>query len=140
MIPIPSIPPAFTAADINGDQAINGADVAELFAQWGPCAMVTLEPCSADVTGDKLVDGADLSQVLALFGKTWARHDSGSGTWYMPAEGSRWRWEDSPWPWENMRRLAIVDEHGFTIEAVDQVWGGVGAIALGLLLFSRRRG
>ena len=48
-------------ADINGDGAVNGADLGLLLASWGPCP----PPCPADINGDGVVNGADLGLLLA---------------------------------------------------------------------------
>lgn len=48
-------------ADLNGDGAVNGADLGILLAAWGPCAA----PCAADFDNDGTVGGADLGVLLA---------------------------------------------------------------------------
>lgn len=45
-------------ADLNGDGVVNGADLAELLAQWGGAG-------TADLDNDGVVNGADLAQLLA---------------------------------------------------------------------------
>jgi len=45
--------------DINGDQLVDGADLAIVLGSWGPC-----KGCAADVTGDGVVDGADIAVIL----------------------------------------------------------------------------
>ena len=45
-------------ADLNGDGAVDGADLGTLVSQWGG-------PGSADFNGDGLVDGADLGTMFA---------------------------------------------------------------------------
>ncbi len=52
-------------ADLNGDGFVNGADLANLLANWGVCGAPCPPPCAADLTGDCIVDGADLAQLLA---------------------------------------------------------------------------
>ena len=47
-------------ADINGDGAVNGADLAVLLGAWGPNAT-----SPADINDDGAVDGVDLAQVLS---------------------------------------------------------------------------
>jgi len=47
-------------ADLNGDGAVDFADVLALLAAWGPCTM-----CPADITHDSIVDRCDLDVVLA---------------------------------------------------------------------------
>lgn len=47
-------------ADLNGDGFVNGADLAELLANWGICP-----DCDADLNGDGAVNGADLAELLA---------------------------------------------------------------------------
>jgi hypothetical protein len=49
-----------SAADIDGDGAVNGADLGLLLSAWGPCGK-----CPADVNGDGVVDGVDLGLLLA---------------------------------------------------------------------------
>lgn len=51
-------------ADFNGDGAVNGADLATLLANWGPCPPAP-DPCPADLNDDGTVNGADLAQLLA---------------------------------------------------------------------------
>jgi len=60
---IPDECDGFTA-DLNGDGAVDGADLGELLASWGEC----LEKCAADLNDDGVVDGADLGIVLAEWG------------------------------------------------------------------------
>jgi len=45
--------------DLNGDGAIDGADLGILLSQWGPCV-----GCLGDLNGDGVVDGADLGILL----------------------------------------------------------------------------
>jgi hypothetical protein len=49
-----------SSSDINGDGAVNGADLGQLLAAWGPCPA----PCAADLNGSGAVDGADLGILL----------------------------------------------------------------------------
>ena len=60
--------------DVNGDHVVDGADLAVLLGQWGPC-LVPLD-CSGDINGDHYVDGADLAMMLGNWapcpGPTWA--------------------------------------------------------------------
>ena len=49
--------------DLNGDNAVNGADLGLLLAAWGPCV-----GCPADLNGDGVVNGADLAAVLGSWG------------------------------------------------------------------------
>jgi len=49
-------------ADLNGDGAVNGADLGTLLGQWGDCP-----ECSADFNGDGEVDGADLGTLLGAW-------------------------------------------------------------------------
>ncbi|MCP4833181.1 MAG: hypothetical protein GY895_00310, partial [Phycisphaera sp.] len=51
------------AADLNGDNAVNGADLGFMLAAWGACA-----GCPADLNGDGFVNGADLGLLLAAWG------------------------------------------------------------------------
>lgn len=48
-----------TEADLNGDGAVNGADLGLLLGAWGPC-----EECPADINCSGEVDGADLGLLL----------------------------------------------------------------------------
>jgi len=50
------------AADIDGDGRVNGADLGELLANWGPCPQTG--PCVADLNDDGVVDGADMGILL----------------------------------------------------------------------------
>lgn len=50
--------------DFNGDGVVNGADLGELLAAWGPVP----EGSPVDLNGDGVVDGADLGTVLAAWG------------------------------------------------------------------------
>ena len=51
-------------ADLNGDHAVNAADLGLLLAQFGVCS----GPCSADLNGDNQVNSADLGKLLNDFG------------------------------------------------------------------------
>ena len=51
-------------ADIDGNAAVDGADLAMLLAGWGPCS----DPCEADLDGDGVIAGGDLALVLAAWG------------------------------------------------------------------------
>jgi formylglycine-generating enzyme required for sulfatase activity len=60
------------AGDLNNDGIINGADLGQLLAAWGPC-----ESCAADLNMNGVVDGADLGVQLGNWGEcvtipTWA--------------------------------------------------------------------
>ena len=56
---------AFTSnGDFNGDGSVNGADLAALLAQWGPCDAPPAS-CAADLNADGQVNGADLATLLA---------------------------------------------------------------------------
>jgi formylglycine-generating enzyme required for sulfatase activity len=63
-------------SDITGDRVVDGSDLANVLAQWGPCG--SSDPCSADVNDDGAVNGVDLGNVLAAWGfcpvtvPTWA--------------------------------------------------------------------
>jgi hypothetical protein len=60
-----TISPALNPADLDGDGDVDGADLGELLAAWGPC-----EPageCPADLNGSGDVDGADLGALLAAW-------------------------------------------------------------------------
>ena len=51
--------------DLNGDGIVNGADIANIIAFWGPCQTVD---CAADINYDGVINGADLAQVLGAWG------------------------------------------------------------------------
>ena len=53
-------------ADLNGDGMVNGHDLTQLLASWGPCP--DFGPCSADFTADGEVNGADLTILLSEWG------------------------------------------------------------------------
>ncbi len=53
-------------ADLNGDQAIDQADLRVLLAAWGPVNRG--DPSPADFNGDGIVDGADLGLFLTALG------------------------------------------------------------------------
>jgi hypothetical protein len=55
--------PACAPADLNCDGAVNGDDLGELLAAWGPC-----DACAADLNGDGAVNGDDLGSLLASWG------------------------------------------------------------------------
>lgn len=50
-------------ADFNCDGAVDGADLAVILQQWGPCP-----GCEADLNGDGSVTSADLGQILIAWG------------------------------------------------------------------------
>lgn len=52
-------------ADIVTDGVVNGADLALVLTNWGPCASST---CVADIDRDGTVGASDLSIVLASWG------------------------------------------------------------------------
>jgi hypothetical protein len=54
-------PPPPNAADLNGDGAVDGADLGLLLAAWGSSS-------PGDLNGDGTVDGADLGLLLAAWG------------------------------------------------------------------------
>lgn len=49
--------------DLNDDGLVNGIDLSELLAAWGPCA-----ECDADLDGSGVVDGVDLTTLLSEWG------------------------------------------------------------------------
>ncbi len=59
-----SLPPCI--GDFDGCGLVNGADLAFLLSNWGPCTPG--KPCPADLNGDGFVNGADLAAVLANWG------------------------------------------------------------------------
>jgi hypothetical protein len=54
---LPSLP-----GDLDGDDTVDGADLAALLGSWGPCPA-----CPADLTGDGTVDAADLALLLGAW-------------------------------------------------------------------------
>ena len=58
--------PCHCPGDYNGDDAINGTDLAILLAYWGP--VVPSTPSYVDLNGDHAVDGMDLAILLAAWG------------------------------------------------------------------------
>jgi hypothetical protein len=55
---------AAPTGDLNGDCAVDGADLGELLLAWGPCAGCERVPCPADLHHDCQIDGADLGILL----------------------------------------------------------------------------
>jgi formylglycine-generating enzyme required for sulfatase activity len=53
-------------ADLTGDRVVDGFDLANVLAQWGPCS--SPGSCSADTNDDGVVNGVDLGTVLAAWG------------------------------------------------------------------------
>ena len=53
--------PSGPAADLDGDGAVGGGDLALLLSQWGPAG----GGASADFNGDGAVDGADLAVLVS---------------------------------------------------------------------------
>ena len=56
--------PACCAGNLNGDPAVDGADLGILLNAWGTCAA----PCAADLNRDGFVDGTDLGALLGNWG------------------------------------------------------------------------
>jgi plastocyanin len=56
-----NVTPAPIVGDLNGDQHVNGLDLALLLGQWGKCRG---EPCPADLNDDGTVNGLDLAILL----------------------------------------------------------------------------
>jgi hypothetical protein len=54
-----------TSGDLDGDCAVDAADLAALLAAWGPCGKGA---CPADLDGDGTVGAADLTMLLANWG------------------------------------------------------------------------
>jgi pimeloyl-ACP methyl ester carboxylesterase len=50
--------------DLNGNGVVNGSDLGQMLAAWGPCQA----SCTADLNGDGVVDGIDLGLLLAGWG------------------------------------------------------------------------
>ena len=57
---------AVCVADLNDDGMVDGHDLTQLLASWGPCP--DFGPCSADFTADGEVNGADLTILLGEWG------------------------------------------------------------------------
>jgi hypothetical protein len=55
---------ACCAGNLNGDPAVDGADLGILLNAWGACPA----PCAADLNRDGFVDGADLGALLGNWG------------------------------------------------------------------------
>lgn len=53
-------------ADLDGNCAVDGADLAALLGAWGPCG--DQAECPADLDGNGVVDGADLALLLSAWG------------------------------------------------------------------------
>jgi outer membrane protein assembly factor BamB len=53
--------------DVNGDGAVDVADLVELLVSWGPCPEPP-EPCPADIDGDGDVDVGDLVELFVNWG------------------------------------------------------------------------
>ena len=51
-----------TPADLNGDGAVDGMDIAEVLASWGACP-----ECPADFNGDGVVNGGDFALILTAW-------------------------------------------------------------------------
>lgn len=51
--------------DLNNDGMVDGADLAILLAEWGPCPAKGL--CPADLNGDGTIDGGDLGILLGFW-------------------------------------------------------------------------
>lgn len=56
------------SADLNGDGAVGGADLAALLGSWGTCAQ-----CAPDLTGDGQVAADDLAMLLSQWGACGAQ-------------------------------------------------------------------
>ena len=52
--------------DFNGDNAVNGADLTQLLANWGPCDEVGA-CCIYDIDGNSAVAGGDLALLLSAW-------------------------------------------------------------------------
>ena len=50
--------------DLDGDGVVGGADLGQLFVQWGPCG----KGCTADLDGDGVVGGSDLGLLFVGWG------------------------------------------------------------------------
>lgn len=62
-IPPAPPPPPPCPADLNGDGAVNGADLGLMLGAWGACP-----GCAADLNADGVVNGADLGLLLGSWG------------------------------------------------------------------------
>jgi len=67
ILDIEIVPPPVCAGDTNGDNAVNGADLSVLLANFGQSAT---GPDSGDFNNDGQCNGADLSVLLSQFGTT----------------------------------------------------------------------
>jgi hypothetical protein len=61
-----AILPDACVGDLNGDGAVNGADLGVLLGVWGTCP--ALGTCAADFNGDGHITGADLGVMLGAWG------------------------------------------------------------------------
>ena len=55
-------------ADLNGDGAVNAADLATLLGKWGPLPPPCPLPCDSDFNDDCIVNAADLAFLLGAWG------------------------------------------------------------------------
>lgn len=59
-----SVPSESCVGDLNSDGTVNGVDLSQMLAEWGPCT----GSCVSDIDGNGTVDGQDLAAVLAGWG------------------------------------------------------------------------
>jgi len=81
---------ALLAADLNGDQIVDGADLSRLLTAW------TTGDLGADLNSDGTTDGRDLSTMLISYGRAWGRADTGDGGLWITEPGERATWGQSP--------------------------------------------
>ena len=56
--------------DFDGDNDVDGSDLAVFAADFGRTDCDTVDPCEGDFDGDNDVDGSDLATFAADFGRT----------------------------------------------------------------------
>ncbi|MFN9125542.1 MAG: SUMF1/EgtB/PvdO family nonheme iron enzyme, partial [bacterium] len=77
----PCVPPACTA-DVTGDGAVNGNDLAALLVAWGSNGQGQVD---TDLNNDGIVDGSDLAAVLVAWGSTCQPLPWATGLEFFPS-------------------------------------------------------